>query len=174
MKTIGYSLPFIALATGVLAMGSLISMREGPKQEDQVDQKTLVDVSEVEKCEDGFRISVDGQVIAFREITRAAQIAGQISSKSENARAGSYVREGDILFEIDPRDYEIEVRRQQETLKQANSSIEEADVEKTTVQRLIELAQGDVDLKRKEVERFEELQSKNAISESQLEKARPG
>ena len=82
------------------------------------------------------------------------------------------MRQGDLLFEIDARDYELEIRRLQEMVNQAASSIEEADVEKSNVQQLIELAKSELELQRREVARYESLKQKNAASVSRLEAIR--
>lgn len=172
MKAMSASLPFICLLSGFAAMAGLISMREKPAQVERQEKQVLVDVASVEACEDGFSIRVDGEVTPYREINLAAQVGGRISQKSDTAFAGNYVREGDQLFEIDRRDYELEVRRLQESVKQAGSSVEELDVEETNVQELVSLAEQQLALQRSELERFDGLRQKNAASASQYERAR--
>lgn len=172
MKALGYSLPFIVLVCGVVSMVGLIKMRKAPAQAERVEKTALVEVACVAACDDGFHIYVDGEVIPYREISLSAQVGGRVAKKSLNARAGNYVCAGDMLFEIDPRDYELEVRRLQETVKQASASIEELDVENSNVEELIALAEEQLELQRSEYARFEGLRKRNAASTSQLEKAR--
>lgn len=172
MKILSYSGPVLLLAFGIAALIGLSSLKKEPPQKPPAEQTALVEVAEVKSCEDGFTISVDGEVTPYREISLAAQVAGQISKKNPNARAGNYVRKGDPLFEIDPRDYELEIKRLQETVKQAGSSIEELDVEQSNVVELIALANESLELQRNEVQRFENLKKKRATSDSQFERTR--
>lgn len=172
MKAIGYSLPFIFLSGGMLGLVILSSMKKVPPKKTAENQAALVRVEPVEARNDGFEITVDGEVIPFRQISLAAEAAGRIKTKSPRARAGNFVRKGDLLFVIDPRDYELEVRRLRESVKQAGSSIEEIDVERQNTEELVEFAEEQLRLQRNEVRRFEDLRSRNSASDSQLEKSR--
>lgn len=172
MKAVRKSIPFVILLCGVLGLVSLSRLKKDPLQASRTKQSALVEVASVEACDTGFEITVDGEVIPYREINLAAEVSGRIAKKSPNARAGTYVRKGELLFEIDKRDYELEVRRLRETVKQAGSSIEELDVEETNARELVALAKERLELQRNEVERFEGLKKKNATSTSQLENVR--
>ena len=172
MKAIGYSLPFIFLSGGMLGLVILSSLKKDPPKTTAKNDAALVRIEPVEARNDGFEITVDGEVIPYRQISLAAEAAGRIKTKSSHARAGKFVRQGDLLFVIDPRDYELEVRRLTEVVKQAGSSIEEIDVEQQNTEELIEFAKEQLRLQRNEVRRFEDLRSRNSASESQLEKAR--
>ena len=130
MKAIGYSIPFMILFCGVVGLVGLSHLKKDPPQSPRTKQSALVEVRAVEACVHGFNITVDGEVVPFREINLAAEVEGRIAAKSSKARAGNYIHTGELLFQIDKRDYELEVRRLQETVNQAGSSIEELDVEK--------------------------------------------
>lgn len=172
MKALGYSLPFIILLCGAVVLGALMSMRQPPEVAERTEKKMLVDWEAAEACTDGFQIHVDGEVIPYREINLSAQVGGRIAAKSGTARAGNYIRKGDVLFEIDARDYELEVRRLQDTLKQAGSSVEELDVEKSNVEGLITLAEEQLELQQADKARFDTLRKKNAVSVSQQDQSR--
>ena len=172
MNIIGKSLPFVFLLCGVVGFAALKSLRSDPPSADTEELAPLVETVSVEECTDGFHIRVDGEVIPFREISLAAQVAGRIQMKSPQAKAGNYVRQGGLLFEIDPRDYQLDARISREQVNQASSSIEEADVEKSNVERLIELAEEELELQRKETTRNQQLKARNAASTAQLDAAR--
>jgi RND family efflux transporter MFP subunit len=55
-----------------------------------------------------------------------AQVAGQIISVDENVRDGGFFEKGDVLVEIDARDYAADVRIAQATLADAQSALAEA------------------------------------------------
>lgn len=172
MKILSYSGPALLVVFGVASLIGLSSLKKEPPQKAPRQQTALVEVAPISSCESGFKISVDGEVVPYREISLATQVAGRISQKNPQARAGNFIHKGDLLFEVDPRDYELEVKRLQETVKQAASSIEELDVEQTNVEELITLAKQSLLLQQRAVKRFEDLKSRGATSTSQLEDSR--
>lgn len=172
MKTALRNLPFILLLSGVVGLFGLTRLREAPPSRGNVELAPSVETQPVAKCEEGFSIWIDGEVIPYREISLASQVKGRVIKKTEQARAGRYVGKGDLLFQVDKQDYLLALRRLQETVEQAGISIEEADVEKSNVEQLMELAQEQLRLQRADLRRFEDLRSRNAASDSQLETAR--
>ena len=56
-----------------------------------------------------------------------AQVAGQIIAVDENVRDGGFFEKGDVLVEIDARDYAADVRIAQAALADAQSALAEAD-----------------------------------------------
>jgi membrane fusion protein (multidrug efflux system) len=64
---------------------------------------------------------------------------------------GSYVRQGDVLFEIDPRQFQAQLRQAQANLAQAAAAVAKAD---------------------RDVARFEPLAAQRAISQQELDNAR--
>lgn len=55
-----------------------------------------------------------------------AQVGGQLISINEKVRDGGFFEEGDILAEIDPRDYEADVQIAEATLADAKQALAEA------------------------------------------------
>ena len=72
----------------------------------------VVEVSPIREHAGGIDFEVDGVVIPFREVEVPAQVAGQISFKSDNCRIGRTVKRGEILLRIDPYDFQLEVRKE--------------------------------------------------------------
>ena len=62
--------------------------------------------------------------------------------KSDACNEGQFVKAGTPLFEIDPRDYQLDVERLEQELKQAGHAIEEIDEELVQNATSIELADG--------------------------------
>lgn len=172
MKLLRYSGPFILLAIGFIGLVVLSSMRKAPQQKAATSKKALVEVAEVESCNEGFNIAIDGEVVPFRQVNLAAQVGGRIAKKNSQARAGNYVSKGDLLFEIDPRDYELDVQNLTENVNKAESSIKELEVERFSAMKMIELAEKSLKLQTAQVERLEGLKSKQATSSTQLDQAR--
>ena len=65
-----------------------------------------------------------------------AQVGGQIVSINENVRDGGFFEKGDVLAQIDPRDYEADVRISEASLADARTALAEA--EARTVQARVD------------------------------------
>ena len=172
MNLLRYSGPALLLSMGLTSWVLLSMLKKDPPQKAPASTKALVEVTPVQPCQDGFEISVDGEVIPYREVNLATQVGGRIAKKSDQARAGNYVAKGDLLFEIDPRDYELEVQNLKESVNKALSSIKELEVERASVLKMIELAERSLDLQSAQVARLQELRGRDAISTTELDKAK--
>ncbi len=100
-----------------------------------------------------LKLQVDGTVVPFREARVAAEVAGKVVFKSDECESGSYVKEGQLLMRIDATDYELEVDRLTRMKEQDYQALREVDQEMANAKRLIGVANQDVELQRKEVER---------------------
>ncbi|QDT11366.1 efflux RND transporter periplasmic adaptor subunit [Planctomycetes bacterium K23_9] len=114
-------------------------------------------IRSLESTGEELQLVVDGTVVPFREAKIAAEVAGRVIEKSAECEAGSVVSKGDLLMKIDPTDYEIEVDRLTRLKEQEYQALQEIDQEKANTVRLIKVAQRDVDLQQKEVDRQESL-----------------
>lgn len=100
-----------------------------------------------------LRLQVDGTVVPFREANVAAEVAGKVVFKSDECEAGSYVLKDQLLMKIDATDYELEVDRLTRMKEQDYQAIREVDQEMENTKRSIDVAQKDVALQQKEVDR---------------------
>ena len=152
---------------GMLTLGSRDPLNEEPRSYAQ--QRALTTVS-LEAFQGDWELEIDGLVRPFREIEVCAEVAGRIRWKSEDCHAGHFVRAGTPLIEIDQAEYRLEVQRNERQLEQARVELEEHDVEFANIRSLLELAQRDLQLERKELHRFSELSLRHAASQSELER----
>ena len=178
MKPMDYvvrSIPFcLILALGFVGFFSLMSLRKPPAT---IESQQLAPVIETIPVRDGgrsLRLEADGEVVPFKQVSLSAQVAGRIHTKDAACRAGHYVEAGQLLLQIDSRDYDLEIRRTQELLRQTEVSIEELDVEAVNTQQLVKLAEQDRDLQEREVLRYEQLMKQQAASQAALDNARRG
>ncbi|MGJ3232458.1 MAG: efflux RND transporter periplasmic adaptor subunit [Oceanicaulis sp.] len=66
-------------------------------------------------------------VTAFVDLT--PQVSGRVVAVSDAVRAGAAFEPGEVLFRIDPRDYEVAVTRARSALAQARSNLAQAQAE---------------------------------------------
>ena len=107
-----------------------------------------------------------------REIYLSAEVAGRITFKAEQCNAGNYVEEGTLLLEIDPRDYELEVRRLGKEIAQAEASLRENEVETQNAETMVALADEELKLQRQEMTRVLDLSKRGVITESDIDTAK--
>jgi multidrug efflux pump subunit AcrA (membrane-fusion protein) len=166
-------LPFvIVLMIGIAAYIALSNLKKPPETVDRLRPAPLVETAEVQLSSENLQLDTDGEVVPYRHISLAAQVAGRIVFKATESRAGSFVRQGTRLLQIDPRDYDLAIESIQEQLKQIEVQIEELDVERSNGEKLLELAREDVTLQKREVARAESLIEQRASSQSILDTAR--
>ena len=162
-------LPILILAGGVGGFLALGGRRPMETRQEESAKSPLVETALVEPHQRELEILVDGLVVPSREIKLSAEIAGRIIHKADACRAGKYATKGTVLIEIDPRDYDLEARRLQKELQQAEVSLAELDVEEQNTQGLVKLAKDTLELELKEVERLRKLVEKDYVTDSQMD-----
>ena len=120
----------------------------------------------------GIRFEVDGVVVPFRQIEIAAQVGGRIAFKSENCRTGRAVQEGELLLRIDQSDYQLEIARLDEELKQADAMLRELELEIVTADNQIQLTTEQLEIDKRQLDRNLRLSSTAAASQTELDTAR--
>ena len=172
LRTIlGWVTPFLILGCGVAAFMAMGSQPPPPRIAAEGVTATAVQTVLAVREPGVFQIDFDGVVVPLREVTLSAEVAGRIVTKTADFQSGEFVDQGTLLLEIDPRDYELEVRRLKQELKQAVLSIEEIDEEIDQNIRSVELAKRQVDLAHREVVRQNNLKSDRVVTEADYERA---
>lgn len=169
--TLGWIMPPVILGAGIAIFLSL--GRQPPPARKPAAAAAAVAVRTVvaEPVTDGLTIDADGVVVPLREVTLAAEVAGRVRTKAEACNEGNVVKAGTVLFEIDPRDYELDVERLERELAQAALAIEEVDEELVQNASSIELGRRQVELARREAARLENLKAGKIVTESDHDRA---
>jgi multidrug efflux pump subunit AcrA (membrane-fusion protein) len=114
----GVLAPLALVSVGVLAFIAMGSQQPKQAPKDGKDRAAkllklpIVSVEPVKSYEgiESLDVSLMGTVVPYRQITLAAEVAGRVKNKSEDCRIGRYVHKGDLIFELDATDFELEVR----------------------------------------------------------------
>jgi len=168
---VGWIVPLVILAAGIAAFTFMGEQPPPPRTSGVEDAAVPVRTIEVTPEVNGLTIEADGVVVPLREVTLAAEVGGRVRSKSAACNEGQFVRAGTELFQIDPRDYELDVDRLDRELKQAGHAIEELDEELVQNASTIDLARRQVDLARREAARLENLKTSRVVTESEHDRA---
>lgn len=156
------------------AAGAFAFLVYKPKQKLEAAPRSLpplVQTREVAVHTGILDMDVDGVVVPFREVTVAAEVAGRVSKKTDDCRAGRVVTRGTALLEIDRRDYDLDLQRLTSQLDQAQASLSELYMESSNTETLIKLAEEDVTLNRSELDRVQKL-SPRAVAEASVDQAK--
>ena len=162
----------VLLAAGILGLKFLGQKPEVPKKE-TADATAGVDVetAEVKAWSQPFNVAVDGEAVTYRVITVGAEVTGRIIKKTAAARGGTYVQKGDLLFEIDSQNYELEVQRLKALQKQTAEEINAIEVDLQNNQELLSIAEEDLRLQKRQLQRMLDLQQRRTANETEVESA---
>jgi multidrug efflux pump subunit AcrA (membrane-fusion protein) len=168
---LGWITPLVILGVGIAAFMFMGSQPPPPRKEQPPAAAMPVRTVPVDDVAEGLTIVSDGVVVPLREVTLAAEVPGRVAQKAAACNEGQVVAKGTVLFQIDARDYELDVQRLERELKQADLSIEEIDAEAEQNTEMLALARRQVDLSRREVARLEGLKAGRIVTESEHDRA---
>lgn len=107
------------LLLGVFFASLLFFLRPAPGKQDLEKVAALVSAQTLEEVSEKVLIVGYGTASAKRELEVRPQVSGQIVSLSKSLQAGGRVKQGELLIQIDPRDYEIALEAQKAALVRA-------------------------------------------------------
>ena len=102
----------------VVVVMALVFRAQGmrPERKEEGTQAVLVEAIPARATSLNFSVWSQGTVAPRTETTLVAEVSGQIVSVSDNFIAGGFFRQGEILLQIDPSDYETGLLRAQANL----------------------------------------------------------
>ncbi|MCG8609019.1 MAG: efflux RND transporter periplasmic adaptor subunit, partial [Pseudomonadales bacterium] len=103
----------------------LVSMKKPPKDRPKEEQVPVVKVDPVITRDLQLKVRSYGVVTPRYETQLVAQVSGTIQKLSEQFVKGGFVRAGEVLAEIDARDYEAVLIEAQASLKSAQAALEQ-------------------------------------------------
>ena len=118
----------IFLAAGLLAGAVAITFllylnRPSTEITEPVYIPVTVDVVEVQKETIRIPVQAQGTVSPLQQTVLVAEAQGRIVEVADNFNVGGFLRQGDVLLRIDPRDYEARLARAQAALRSAESEL---------------------------------------------------
>jgi len=164
-------LPLVILGAAIGGFVALGGPKPPPRKAVEAPTAMPVRTASLEAGNGRIEIEADGVVVPLREITLAAEVSGRVLRKTEACNEGQSVTRGMLLFEIDPRDYELDVDRLERELSQARLAIEEIDEEIVQNAGSLDLARRQVELAKRDVARLDTLKADRIITESEHDRA---
>ena len=117
-KFLKFVLPLGLIALSIVIVVVMVAIAQGkrPDRRDDGDQAVLVEAIRADVSSLNFAVTSQGPVEPRTETTLVAEVSGQIVSVSPNFIPGGFFRQGEVLLQIDPSDYETALLRAQATL----------------------------------------------------------
>lgn len=131
----------------------------------------LVETSEISAREEPFHLDINGEAATWRVLTVGAEVTGRILNKSDVSRSGTFVNQGDVLFEIDPVNYRLDLERLEARVMQAQEELRAIEVDRENTELLRRLAEEDQTLQAQHLKRIRELNRQGASSDAELDAA---
>jgi RND family efflux transporter MFP subunit len=100
----------------------LVAFKPIAEKRDIPETVVTVDVVELTKSTYPIVVNANGTVEAETRGNLVAQIRGEIVSVSNNFKTGGTFKKGDVLIQIDPRDYQADLSRALANLSQAEAA----------------------------------------------------
>jgi len=110
----------------LIAMLIKLNPPEAPQRRPFAGPQMVVATTPVESQDYRVYLQSYGTVQPRTQSVLVAQVGGQIISINENVRDGGFFEKGDVLGQIDPRDYAADVRISEASLADARQALAEA------------------------------------------------
>jgi multidrug efflux system membrane fusion protein len=114
----------LVLGGGVLGMLGLLALKQPPEQAEIKERVLEVEVATVQPEDVPVVISGFGQVRAVDQVALAPEVAGRVIELHPRLKVGEVIAAGEVLFRIDPADYEANLARAEGSAAQLRSTLE--------------------------------------------------
>lgn len=114
----------IFIAGSFAVSGVLQSQKSSTKRSSGEDRVLFVDVQTVSPEPYRINFTTTGTVAARTNVSIVPQVSGRITNVSPEFFSGGHFESGDLLFQIDPRDYQFEIRRLRAEIASAETALE--------------------------------------------------
>jgi membrane fusion protein (multidrug efflux system) len=115
----------------------------------------------------GRTVSTDNAYVGAQKVLVTPDISGKISAV--HVKEGARVAAGDVLFDIDPTPFRLALSQAQGKLDSVRTDFNNMKSNLKSLERLVELAQQNVALKQKDVERKTTLLARSSGSQADLD-----
>jgi multidrug efflux pump subunit AcrA (membrane-fusion protein) len=157
------------VAVGAIGFRLLAGSRESPELKPPEERGAAVRFVTVEALDVIPRAVAYGAVRPQKTWRAVAEVSGRIVAQHSRLRAGTFVKQGDLLFSIDPAEYEIEVVRSEANVETLTSRLSELDLQKRQFEALLVLERKQLALVQRELDRLVELLAAGSASQSEQE-----
>jgi RND family efflux transporter MFP subunit len=129
-------LPLLILVGGALIMVMMVKGRPAPAKQAAPFRGVLVETRQVQRQDHPVQITATGTVQARQESEIVPQVSGMVTELGPNLMAGGFVRAGELLFAVEPIDFQLAVDR-------ARANLTKSELELETVRAQADIARAE-------------------------------
>lgn len=122
--TLRYLSPLLVILIGAFVAQRLIASRQEPPKTERPPRVLPVDVVDAVMARHDATLEAYGSVEALRTLTLRPFVAGPVTHVHPSLVAGGRIAAGEVLIEIDPRDFELAVQTAEAALEGARADLE--------------------------------------------------
>ena len=160
----------IVLVAALVIAILLVTLKPEAERRVPVEKGRLVEVMPAKAETVKMLIEAYGTVRPREALKIIAQVRGQIIAVDPSFEEGSFIRKGQMLIQIDPRDYELEVEHRQVQILQVQAEVKRLEQEVRNLKTRIKIARSDTALAKREVVRIKRLAEKKVVSQSNFDR----
>lgn len=162
----------LVLVLSILAAVVIVALRPEPETRPPREPEVVADL--VPAVATNVVVEVTGHGVArpVRVVTLSSEVAGRIREMPERLDAGDRVRKGQILLQVDPKEYQAAVREAEATLARLEAALRRLDATEKTTRAQLEVSKRSRDLAEADFSRLTRLvEQGNAVSQAVAEAA---
>jgi len=166
------SICFLIISLGGFGMVQLSASKQ--TLPDRVVQEKAIRVTTSKAVFQDKQVMIEGfgEVNPLNVLTLSPEVSGRVEMIHPNLEEGETVKQGDILFTLDSRDYKLSLTRSEISVRQHENKINQLEVSRKNDEKRISLLERNVALSKKEFERLNTLFTNSRIGTlSDVEKA---
>jgi len=129
-------LPLLILLGGALAMVLMVKGRPAPVRQETPFRGVLVETLPATRGDYPLQVLATGTVQARQESEIVPQVSGLVTEIGPNLAAGGFVRAGELLFAVEPVDFQL-------ALDRARAGLTRAELDLETVRAQAEIARAE-------------------------------
>ena len=159
----------VPVAIGIAALALLIGLGEQPQRTPPQEVARAVRVIEVRALDVVPRAIGYGTVQPGKTWEAVAEVTGRVVERNPRLEIGALLARDEVLFRIDPTDYELAVAQAEADIRATQAQLAELDVKAANARSSLDIEDESLASSRRELERKRKLLAQGTISRSQFE-----
>jgi RND family efflux transporter MFP subunit len=129
MKILKKILPFLIIFAGLFLLVFMTMLRPKPEKEEREILLPIVKTTVYSPQNIKMDVEGSGVVRSSLSINLVSQVGGTITTVSSNMKEGGFFKKGEVLFQIDLREYELRVQSAQAEVKRQELALAKEEAE---------------------------------------------
>jgi multidrug efflux pump subunit AcrA (membrane-fusion protein) len=162
-STVGILVCIAILAAGLVGHLGLAALQKPPAQAEQKETAIRVETRQVYPEPVPVILTGTGEVRSLNVVPIAPEVSGRVANVHPNLEVGGVIPAGEVLFEIDPRDYQARLTDAQATHEMNRNTVTRLHQQYGIDQERLKTLERSRDLARSEFVRVKELFEKDEV-----------